>query len=79
MQYYINTIEQIISDGGKYSEYGATEKVADYTTALSKFYTKLSNVSADIGKKHTYMHIRIVNSEGFENKADTVGTYVNEE
>lgn len=75
MQYYINTIEQTKDSEGKLSEYGKSEKVSDYNTALSKFYTKLSNVSADIGKNHTYMHISIVNSQGFENKTDTVGTY----
>ena len=75
MQYYINTIEQTKDSEGKLAEYGKSEKVSDYNTALSKFYTKLSNVSADIGKNHTYMHISIVNSQGFENKSDTVGTY----
>lgn len=78
MQFYINTIEQIKDSEGKLAEYGKSEKVADYETALSKFYKKLSDVSADIGKNHTYMHISIVNSEGFENKTDSVGTYVKE-
>ena len=77
MQYYINTIEQIINDDKKsYSEYGATEKVADDALALSKYYTKLANVAADIGKKHTYMHIQIINSDGFAIKAEKVGTYI---
>lgn len=79
MQYYINTIEQTVDSEGNYSEYGKSEKVSDYATALSKFYTKLANVSADIGKNHTYMHIQIVNSEGFENKTETVGQYINKE
>lgn len=75
MQYYIETIEQINKDG-VISEYGATEKVADETSALSKYYKKLSDVSADIGKNHTYMNIKVVNSYGVVVKEDTVGNYV---
>ena len=77
MQYYINTIEQINKDG-VISEYGATEKVADENMALNKYYTKLANVSADIGKNHTYMNIKVVNSYGVEVKSDVVGSYVEE-
>lgn len=78
MQYYIETIEQINKDG-VISEYGATEKVADETLALSKYYTKLSNVAADLGKNHTYMNIKVVNSYGVVVKEDAVGNYVVEE
>ena len=79
MQYYINTIEQILNEDKKsYSEYGATEKVANDATALSKYYTKLANVAADIGKNHTYMHIQIVNSDGFTIKSEKVGTYIDD-
>lgn len=78
MQYYIQTIEQINKDG-VISEYGATEKVADENMALNKYYTKLANVSADIGKNHTYMNIKVVNSYGVVVKEDTVGNYVVEE
>lgn len=78
MQYYIETIEQINKDG-VISEYGATEKVADENLALSKYYKKLSDVSADIGKNHTYMNIKVVNSYGVVVKEDTVGNYVVEE
>lgn len=77
MQYYIESIEQIIKDG-VLQEYGATEKVADENSALSKYYKKLSDVSADIGKNHTYMNIKIVNSYGVQVKADVVGDYVEE-
>ena len=75
MQYYINTIEQTKDSEGNLAEYGKSEKVSDYNSALTKFYKKLSDVSADIGKNHTYMHISIVNAQGFEKKTDTVGTY----
>lgn len=78
MQYYIETIEQIYKDGA-YSEYGGTEKVADENTALSKYYTKLSNVAADLGQNHTYMLIKIVNSVGGEVKSDVIGQYVTDE
>ena len=74
MKYYIETIEQIIKEG-ELQEYGTTEKVADENSALSKYYTKLANVSADLGKNHTYMNIKIVNSYGVEIKRDQVGNY----
>jgi hypothetical protein len=77
MQFYIQTIEQIYKDEA-YSEYGNIEKVADENTALSKYYTKLSNVAADLGKNHTYMLIKIVNSVGGEVKSDVIGQYVTE-
>lgn len=78
MQYYIETIEQIYKDEA-YSEYGGTEKVADENTALSKYYTKLSNVAADLGVNHTYMNIKLINSVGGEIKSDVIGQYVTEE
>ena len=78
MQFYIQTIEQIYKEEA-YSEYGNIEKVADENTALSKYYTKLSNVAADLGKNHTYMLIKIINSVGGEVKSDAIGQYVTEE
>lgn len=78
MQFYIQTIEQIYKDEA-YSEYGGTEKVADENTALSKYYTKLSNVAADLGVNHTYMNIKLINSVGGEIKSDVIGQYVTEE
>lgn len=79
MKYYINTIEQIINDDKKtYAEYGASEKVNDDTTAFTKYYTKLANVSADIGKKHTYMYIQIINSDGFVLKTEKIGSYIDD-
>lgn len=75
MAYYIDTIEQITQETG-YAEYGGREKVADENTALSKYYKKLSDVSADLGKNHTYMDIKITNSLGGCIKKDSVGSYV---
>ena len=77
MKYYIDTIEQVTKDG-ELAEYGGREKVGDETSALSKFYKKLSDVSADIGKNHLYMDIKITNSEGGIIKKDQVGVYQNE-
>ena len=74
MKYYIHTIEQITKDG-EISEYSKSEKVDDYSTALSKYYKKLSDVSADLGKNHTYMNISIMNSTGNVMKKDEVGAY----
>lgn len=75
MKFYILTIEQIIKDGG-YSEYANVEKVDSENTALSKYYKKLSDVSASIEKGvHTYMCIQILNSFGGVIKDDMVGIY----
>lgn len=75
MKYYIVAIEQTNIEG-ELNEYVTTEKVADINLATSKYYKKLSDVSADIGVNHTYMNIRLLNSEGGQEKQDTVGTYV---
>ena len=76
MNYYIDTIEQTVAEDGGINEYGARQKVTgDFeTVVLPKFYKKLSDVSADIGKKHYYMDIRIVDSDGGVIKKDKVGT-----
>lgn len=74
MKYYIHTIEQITKEG-EISEYSKSEKVEDYSTALTKYYKKLSDVSADLGKSHIYMNISIMNSTGSVLKKDEVGAY----
>lgn len=78
MKFYIQTIEQIYDKNKNITEYGATEKVGTEQEALTKFYNKLSNVAADIGKNHTYMDIKIVNSLGGCIKKDAVGKYQEE-
>ena len=78
MKFYLNAIEQINSEGG-HNEYSNTEKVADYNTVMSKFYKKLSDVSAAIGKTHTFMYIEILNSTGTKVKSDVVGEYVDDD
>ena len=86
MFYYIDTIEQVKgSEEGEINEYGKREivKNADGTPALletveSKYFKKLSDVSADLvtiddSKKHYYMDIRIVDTTGGVVKKDSVG------
>ncbi len=77
MKYYVNSIEQIKGEEeGTFTEYSKSEKVDDYSTALSKYYKKLSDVSADLETNHTCMNICIVNSIGNVMKRDEVGAYV---
>ena len=77
MKYYIYSIEQIIKND-ELQEYATQEKVNDEQLALSKFYKKLSDVSNDIGKGHTYMDVRIFNSIGGMVKHDKVGDYIDD-
>ena len=98
MFYYIDTIEQVKAAEDNpltVNEYGAREicKIKDeqgdsvpmpLDQVLSKFYKKLSDVSADLvtisdDKKHYYMDIKIVNSDGGIEKKDKVGTRVEAE
>lgn len=79
MKFYVDTIEQIKDAEGAISEYGARERKNDENSALTAFYQKLSNVAADLGKGHTYMDIKITNSEGGVVKKDSVGAYVEAE
>ena len=81
MIYYIDTIEQTKGDENSINEYGKREQwKLSYEQVLSKYFKKLSDVSADIGedKKHYYMDIRIVDSNGGVLKKDKVGTYQEE-
>lgn len=83
MRYYIDTIEQVKTEDGGVNEYGARAiQPADKTfeEVESAYFTKLANVSNDIGesddKKHYYMDIKIVNSDGGIEKKDKVGKRV---
>ena len=74
MIYYIDTIEQVKTDEGGVNEYGGRAKEgSDLNAVLSKYFKKLSDVSADIGKNHYYMDIRIVDTTGGVIKKDSVG------
>lgn len=74
MKYYIETIEQTLIDE-TLNEYAKVEKYDTLQSATTNFYQKLANVSADIGKNHTYMNIKVVNSFGVVVKEDTIGVY----
>ena len=83
MRYYIDTIEQVKTDEGGVNEYGArTIQPADKTfeEVESAYFTKLAAVANDIGegdsKKHYYMDIKIVNSDGGIEKKDKIGKRV---
>ena len=97
MFYYIDTIEQTKKKDeqgqvipGAINEYGKREickteggEPMPLDQVMSKFYKKLSDVSADLvtideSKNHYYMDIKIVNSKGGIEKKDVVGSYVGE-
>jgi hypothetical protein len=75
MNYYIDTIEQVKgTEEGSVNEYGGRAKEGtDINAVLAKYYKKLSDVSADIGKNHYYMVIKIVDTTGGVVKEDKVG------
>lgn len=81
MIYYIDTIEQTKgTEEGSINEYGKREQwKLSYEATLSKYFTKLANVSNDIiteetpDKNHYYMDIRIVDSTGGVLKKDVIG------
>ena len=75
MKYYVDTIEQVRTENpGEYNEYGSRTIKPDYDSALTTFYTKLTNVSAST--QHTWLDIKIVNSEGGCVEKDSIGQYV---
>lgn len=75
MRYYVFAIEQTIKNG-ELQEYATSEKVESEQLSISKYYKKLSDVAADIGKNHTFMEIRIFNSIGGNIKHDVLGKYL---
>ena len=83
MRYYIDTIEQVKKEDGGVNEYGARaiqNEDKSYEEVLSAYYVKLGNVANDIGdsddKKHYYMDIKIIDSDGGVLKKDKVGQRV---
>ena len=75
MKYYIDSIEQIKGEDGDFTEYGKREKYDNLNTALTKYYKKLSDVSAVLGVTHVYMHSQICNSLGGIARHDSRGEY----
>jgi hypothetical protein len=75
MNYYIDTIEQVKgTEEGSINEYGGRSKEGtDLNAVLAKYYKKLSDVSADIGKNHYYMVIKVVDTTGGVVKEDKLG------
>lgn len=80
--YYINTVEQTVAaEEYEYTvnEYGKREQwKLPYEQVLSKFFKKLSDVSADLvdvkeNGKHYYMTINITDTEDNILKKDKVG------
>ena len=83
MKYYVIAIEQIYDKDGNPSEQSAKpEKKNDLESALTYFYTRCAEIVNSLGTEptnHTFADIRILNSEGGEEKRDKIGTYVDAE
>lgn len=80
MKYYVFSIEQVKSDG-KWAEYATkSDPYPSEKQAKSAFYDKCAAVNKDLSENgHSFMDIKIVNSEGGIVKKDTLGKYIDEE
>lgn len=79
MKYYVVTIEQVHNDKGL-GEYATKSDAMTLKSARTTFYDKCSSVNKDLSESgHTFMDIKILNSEGGIEKRDTLGEYVDEE
>ena len=76
--YYIDTIEQTVATEESQwtiNEYGKREQwKLSYPEVQAKFFKKLSDVSADIGKNHYYMSIKLRDSNDGVLDEYTIGT-----
>lgn len=77
MKYYLLKIEQTLIDG-VLNEYASTTKYNDLQSCEVAYYQALANVSADLGKNHTFMAIKIVDSLGNPIKSENIGAYLTE-
>lgn len=77
MKYYLLKIEQTLIDG-VLNEYSNVAKQTTLQACEVAYYQALANVSADLGKNHTFMAIRIVDSLGNVIKAENIGAYLTE-
>lgn len=77
MKYYLLKIEQTLIDG-VLNEYSTVAKQTSLQACEVAYYQALANVSADLGKNHTFMAIRIVDSLGNVIKSENIGTYLTE-
>lgn len=78
MKFYVMTIEQI-HNNGSLAEYATKSDGKTEQQARTDFYDKCSAVNKDLSDNgHTFMNIKIVNSEGGIIKKDVLGKYVDE-
>ena len=80
MKYYVVAIEQFYDKDGNLAEYAPeVKKYADFKSAETYFLTRGGEIANSIGEgasKHTFGDLRILNSEGSEQRRYTIGTYV---
>lgn len=77
MKYYLLKIEQTLIDG-VLNEYSTVTKQTSLQACEVAYHQALANVSADLGKNHTFMAIRIVDSLGNIIKSENIGEYLTE-
>lgn len=77
MKFYLLTIEQTHDANNNLVEYGKSTQYETEKSATSAFYDKCAAVNKDLNPEtaHTYMDIKIMNSEGGIIKKDTLGKY----
>ena len=79
MKYYVIAVEQVHTESGL-GEYATKSDPMTEKAAHSTFYDKCASVNKDLSDKgHTFMDIKIINSEGGQVKRDTLGKYVETE
>ena len=79
MKYYVIAIEQVHTDTGL-GEYATKSDPMTQKSALSMFYDKCAAVNKDLSAKgHTFMDIKVVNSQGGVEKKDQIGAYIDPE
>lgn len=80
MKYYVEALEQIYDKDGQLSEYAATTKKYDtFQSAETYFLSRGAEIANSIGTEannHTYGILRILNSEGGEERRYAIGQYV---
>lgn len=81
MKYYVVAIEQTHDANNNIVEYAKATQYDTEKTAMSAFYDKLAAVNKDLNPDtaHTWMDIKIVNSQGGYIKKDQIGQYVESE
>ena len=79
MKYYVIAVEQVHTESGL-GEYATKSDPMTEKAARSAFYDKCASVNKDLSDNgHTFMDIKIINSEGGQVKRDTLGKYVEAE